>query len=53
MPDRSAGPATALLPVSVKDKESKPKEEHHRLLNGNSAEANNDWVITVPPPFRK
>ncbi|CAA6658351.1 unnamed protein product [Spirodela intermedia] len=38
-----AGPVMALLPVSVKDKDSKPKEEHQRLLNGNSAETNNDW----------
>uniref|UniRef100_A0A1D1ZGZ9 Phosphatidylinositol:ceramide inositolphosphotransferase n=1 Tax=Anthurium amnicola TaxID=1678845 RepID=A0A1D1ZGZ9_9ARAE len=42
MPDRSVGTVTTLLPVSVKEKESKSKEEHHRLLNGNSIDSA-DW----------
>lgn len=38
MPDRSGG-STTLLPVSVKDKESRSKEELHKLLNGNSVDS--------------
>ncbi|MQL97718.1 hypothetical protein Taro_030419 [Colocasia esculenta] len=42
MPDRGAGTTINLLPVSIKEKESKSKEEHHRLLNGNSVDSI-DW----------
>ncbi|KAM0865284.1 hypothetical protein ACQ4PT_043383 [Festuca glaucescens] len=38
LPDRSAGSAS-VLPMSVKDKDSKLKEENTRLLNLNSVEA--------------
>ncbi|RLN00140.1 phosphatidylinositol:ceramide inositolphosphotransferase-like isoform X1 [Panicum miliaceum] len=41
LPDRSAGSAS-ILPVSVKDKDTKLKEENTRLLNGNSADSA-DW----------
>ncbi|XP_020688060.1 phosphatidylinositol:ceramide inositolphosphotransferase-like isoform X1 [Dendrobium catenatum] len=41
MPDRSGG-NQALLPLSAKEKESKAKEENHKLLNGNSVDAT-DW----------
>ncbi|KAH0471104.1 hypothetical protein IEQ34_000827 [Dendrobium chrysotoxum] len=41
MPDRSGG-NQALLPLSAKEKESKAREENHKLLNGNSADAT-DW----------
>ncbi|MQL68144.1 hypothetical protein Taro_000408, partial [Colocasia esculenta] len=35
MPDRSAGAGNPLLPVSLKERDSKPKEEMEKLLNGN------------------
>jgi hypothetical protein len=38
LPDRSVGSAS-ILPVSVKDKDTKLKEENTRLLNGNSADS--------------
>ncbi|XP_062231050.1 phosphatidylinositol:ceramide inositolphosphotransferase-like isoform X2 [Phragmites australis] len=38
LPDRSAG-LTSMLPVTVKDKDSKLKEENTRLLNGNSGDS--------------
>lgn len=38
LPDRLAGSAS-VLPVSVKDKDSKLKEENSRLLNGNTVDA--------------
>lgn len=41
MPDRSGG-NQPLLPLSAKEKESKAREESHKLLNGNSADVN-DW----------
>ncbi|XP_008785467.2 phosphatidylinositol:ceramide inositolphosphotransferase-like isoform X2 [Phoenix dactylifera] len=41
MPDRTGG-SPPLLPLSVKDKDSRAKEENHKLLNGNSAETA-DW----------
>lgn len=40
LPDRTG--AAALLPMSTKDKDSKPKEENHKLLNGNSGDPA-DW----------
>ncbi|KAI3937470.1 hypothetical protein MKW98_018769 [Papaver atlanticum] len=36
LPDRTNGPSSQLLPLSTKDKESRTKEEHLKLLNGNS-----------------
>ncbi|XP_026663652.1 phosphatidylinositol:ceramide inositolphosphotransferase-like isoform X2 [Phoenix dactylifera] len=41
MPDRTGG-SPPLLPLSVKEKDSRAKEENHKLLNGNSGE-NADW----------
>ncbi|XP_072983618.1 phosphatidylinositol:ceramide inositolphosphotransferase-like [Typha latifolia] len=38
MPDRSGGSAS-LLPISVKEKDGKSKEENHKLLNGNSGDS--------------
>lgn len=38
LPDRSAG-STSALPITVKDKDSKLKEEKSRLLNVNSVDA--------------
>ena len=37
MPDRTSG-ASLLLPLTSKDKDSKNKEENHKLLNGNSGD---------------
>ncbi|KAJ6865158.1 phosphatidylinositol:ceramide inositolphosphotransferase 1-like [Populus alba x Populus x berolinensis] len=42
LPDRTGG-ASFLLPLSTKDKDSKTKEENHKLLNGNSVDPP-DWV---------
>lgn len=42
LPDRSNGSASLLLPLSTKDKDSKTKEENHKLLNGNSGDPA-DW----------
>jgi hypothetical protein len=42
MPDRSNGGASLLLPVTTKDRDSKTKEENHKLLNGNSGDPV-DW----------
>lgn len=42
LPDRTNGTTTPILPLSNKDKESRTKEEHHVLLNGNSGEPV-DW----------
>lgn len=37
LPDRSSGPTSLpLLPLSAKDEDSKNKEEHKKLLNGDS-----------------
>lgn len=41
LPDRSIAAAT-LLPLSTKDKDSRTKEENHKLLNGNSGDPA-DW----------
>ncbi|TYI04152.1 hypothetical protein ES332_A11G395100v1 [Gossypium tomentosum] len=42
LPDRSNGNSPVLLPLSTKDKDSKTKEENHKLLNGNSVD-HADW----------
>ncbi|PKA48631.1 Phosphatidylinositol:ceramide inositolphosphotransferase [Apostasia shenzhenica] len=42
MPDRSVGIQSS-IPLSVKEKESKAREESHMLLNGNSGDATTDW----------
>ncbi|KAA3455045.1 phosphatidylinositol:ceramide inositolphosphotransferase 1-like isoform X1 [Gossypium australe] len=42
LPDRSSGSSPMLLPLSTKDKDSKTKEENHKLLNGNSVDPA-DW----------
>ncbi|KAG6769541.1 hypothetical protein POTOM_025183 [Populus tomentosa] len=41
LPDRTGG-ASILLPLSNKDKDSKTREENHKLLNGNSVDPA-DW----------
>jgi hypothetical protein len=41
LPDRTSG--AALLPLNTKDKDSRTKEENHKLLNGNSGDPA-DWV---------
>ncbi|KAG1337794.1 phosphatidylinositol:ceramide inositolphosphotransferase [Cocos nucifera] len=41
MPDRTGG-SPPVLPLSIKDKDSRAKEENHKLLNGNSGETA-DW----------
>ncbi|XP_047171912.1 phosphatidylinositol:ceramide inositolphosphotransferase 1-like [Vigna umbellata] len=41
LPDRSIAAAT-LLPLSIKDKDGRTKEENHKLLNGNSGDPL-DW----------
>ncbi|XP_026666370.1 phosphatidylinositol:ceramide inositolphosphotransferase isoform X2 [Phoenix dactylifera] len=42
MPDRTGG-SLQLLPLSVKEKDSRFKEENHKLLNGTSGDAT-DWL---------
>ncbi|XP_010256742.1 PREDICTED: phosphatidylinositol:ceramide inositolphosphotransferase-like [Nelumbo nucifera] len=44
LPDRSNGNGTSspLLPLSTREKDSKTKEEQHKLLNGNSGDTA-DW----------
>ncbi|KAK9995436.1 hypothetical protein SO802_020145 [Lithocarpus litseifolius] len=37
MPDQTSG-ASLLLPLTSKDKDSRSKEENHKLLNGNSGD---------------
>ncbi|KAL0010018.1 hypothetical protein SO802_005126, partial [Lithocarpus litseifolius] len=37
MPDRTSG-ASLLLPLTSKDKDSRNKDENHKLLNGNSGD---------------
>jgi len=37
MPDRTTG-SSPLIPLSVKEKDSRSKEENHKLLNGNSGD---------------
>ncbi|KAJ7950227.1 Phosphatidylinositol:ceramide inositolphosphotransferase 1 [Quillaja saponaria] len=41
-PDRTNGAVALLLPITTKDKDSKTKEENHKLLNGNSGDPV-DW----------
>ncbi|GMI65858.1 Arabidopsis Inositol phosphorylceramide synthase 1 [Hibiscus trionum] len=43
LPDRSNGNSPISLPLSTKDKDSKTKEENHKLLNGNSVDPA-DWA---------
>ncbi|KAK9016243.1 hypothetical protein V6N11_078746 [Hibiscus sabdariffa] len=43
LPDRSSGNSHVLLPLSTKDKDSKTKEENHKLSNGNSVDPA-DWA---------
>ncbi|PIA48181.1 hypothetical protein AQUCO_01400630v1 [Aquilegia coerulea] len=38
LPDRMNGTPSPLLPLVTKDKDSRTKEEHHKLLNGNSGD---------------
>ncbi|XP_022748415.1 phosphatidylinositol:ceramide inositolphosphotransferase 1-like isoform X2 [Durio zibethinus] len=42
LPDRTSGSSPLLLPLSSKDKDSKTKEENHKLMNGNSVDPA-DW----------
>ncbi|PIA54520.1 hypothetical protein AQUCO_00900814v1 [Aquilegia coerulea] len=42
LPDRTNGTPSPLLPLVTKDKDSRTKEEHHKLLNGNSGDTV-DW----------
>lgn len=42
LPDRSSGAASS-LPLTTKDKDSRTKEENHKLLNGNSGDQAADW----------
>ena len=46
MPDRTSG-ASLLLPLTSKDKDSKNKEENHKLLNGNSGDPTDrvQWIF--------
>ncbi|KAF8395197.1 hypothetical protein HHK36_019139 [Tetracentron sinense] len=41
LPERTSGTTSPLLPLNNKDKDSWTKEEHHKLLNGNSGDT--DW----------
>ncbi|XP_039063886.1 phosphatidylinositol:ceramide inositolphosphotransferase 1-like isoform X2 [Hibiscus syriacus] len=43
LPDRSNGNSPVLLPLSTKDKDTKTREENHKLLNGNSVDPA-DWA---------
>ncbi|KAK4857432.1 hypothetical protein QYF36_000635 [Acer negundo] len=38
LPDRTSGNSPILLPLSMKEKDSRNKEENHKLLNGNSVD---------------
>jgi len=42
LPDRTNGISSSLLPLSTKERDSKTKDEHHKLLNGNSGDSA-DW----------
>ncbi|XP_068634261.1 phosphatidylinositol:ceramide inositolphosphotransferase-like [Aristolochia californica] len=42
LPDRSSGVPSPMLPLSTKDRDSKSKEENHKLMNGNSLDSA-DW----------
>lgn len=44
MPDRTGG-SPPLLPLSVKEKDSRFKDENHKLLNGTSGDTT-DWVCS-------
>lgn len=44
LPDRATGTSTLLLPLSTKDKDSRTKEENHKLLNGNTGDPA-DWRL--------
>ncbi|XP_077238847.1 phosphatidylinositol:ceramide inositolphosphotransferase-like isoform X2 [Tasmannia lanceolata] len=46
LPDRTSGATSPMLPLSTKDKNSRSKEEHHKLLNGNSGDIV-DWRTQV------
>jgi hypothetical protein len=37
------GGSVPLMPLNGKDKDSRTKEEHHKLMNGNSGDSP-DWV---------
>jgi len=37
------GGSVPLLPINGKDKDNRTKEEHHKLMNGNSGDSP-DWV---------
>ncbi|PKI34852.1 hypothetical protein CRG98_044756, partial [Punica granatum] len=47
LPDRTSGLSPLLLPMSVKDKDGRNKEENHKLLNGNSVDSS-DWRLRTP-----
>lgn len=38
LPDRTNVPVSTLLPLSTKDRDTKPKDENHKLINGNSGD---------------
>ncbi|KAK2657732.1 hypothetical protein Ddye_010784 [Dipteronia dyeriana] len=38
LPDRTSGNSPILLPLTMKEKDSRTKEENHKLLNGNSVD---------------
>lgn len=38
LPDRTNGAASLLLPLSTKDRDTKTRDESHKLLNGNSVD---------------
>ncbi|KAL5991622.1 hypothetical protein ACLOJK_012531 [Asimina triloba] len=42
LPDRTIGATSQLLPLIAREKDSRSKEEHNKLLNGNSGD-NYDW----------
>ncbi|XP_057955550.1 phosphatidylinositol:ceramide inositolphosphotransferase 1-like isoform X2 [Malania oleifera] len=44
LPDRATGTGILMLPVSTKDKDSRTKEENHKLLNGNTGDPG-DWRL--------
>ncbi|XP_043702892.1 phosphatidylinositol:ceramide inositolphosphotransferase 1-like isoform X2 [Telopea speciosissima] len=51
LPDRTNASSSPLLPLSSKDKESKTREENHKLMNGNSGDAI-DWGVAFATPTR-
>eukprot|EP00250_Pteridium_aquilinum_P011299 c19975_g1_i1 orf=382-1344(+) len=46
--ERSSSGGPSLLPSSTKDKDSQSKEELHKLINGNTADASFDWRQRMP-----